>query len=128
MFWGRVVSLIGGFSGLNGTSVRGGPFHLQTSKLVTDQQRIYPSKAVQPHTLRFLVDGRVGEESGASASEVSCSWISLRRARRRFDSGIFDQTNCCKICKDFLLLLSFFLSFFFFLFWNGVDKSSYCQY
>ena len=40
-------------------------------------------------TLRFLLAGRLGEESGASTSEVSCSWISFRRARRLLERGIF---------------------------------------
>lgn len=41
-------------------------------------------------TLRLFVVGRVGDESGASTSDVSWSWISLRRARRLFDSGMVD--------------------------------------
>ena len=40
-------------------------------------------------TLLFLLAGRLGEESGASTSEVSCSWISFRRARRLLERGIF---------------------------------------
>jgi hypothetical protein len=39
-------------------------------------------------TLRFLVDGRLGEESRASASDVSCKGSSLRRVRRLLESGI----------------------------------------
>lgn len=51
-------------------------------------------------TLRFLFEGREGDESGASASDVSCSCISLRRARRRFDRGIavrYRLLICCGV-------------------------------
>jgi len=40
-----------------------------------------------PHTLRFFADGRVGEESGRSTSEVSCMSAALRRPLR-FEGGI----------------------------------------
>lgn len=39
-------------------------------------------------TLRFLLAGRLGDESGASTSEVSCSRASVRRVRRRLEGGI----------------------------------------
>lgn len=39
-------------------------------------------------TRRRLFDGRLGDESGPSASVVSSSWGSRRRVRRRLEGGI----------------------------------------